>query len=113
MKCDNWIDPTRVSKCGQLLKSAFLGTFESSPAILKANNPCAEPCGGNINVTVDLYNEPCYGGTLATLDVNYQCEKCKEYLFGRVLPSEPDEIAEILTAHIKGMKQRRTRGDER
>lgn len=40
MRCDNWIDPSKVNKRnGSLLASALLGTFEALPSLIKRDRP--------------------------------------------------------------------------
>lgn len=112
MKCDNWIDPTRVGKRGQFLKSAYLGTFEARSDLIRQDRPHAEKCGGKIIASVRATDEPYYGGTSATLEINYKCERCKEPLFGNGLPHENDQVADILTAHVAAIPQRKGRQEQ-
>lgn len=100
MKCDNWIDPRKVGKKGQLLKAAFIGTIEANPKTIRELYPQAEPCQGNIIATVAVENEPYMGGTSATLAVEYRCDRCKEFIYGPHLPREDDELSAILTKYI-------------
>lgn len=74
MKCDNWIDPTKTGKRGQLLKSAFLGTREAGAQRARLGDEARE-CGGNIAASVSVVNEPYFGGTSASLDVDYTCDR--------------------------------------
>lgn len=105
MKCDNWIDPTKTSKKGHLLKSAFVGTRESGA--LRGNE--ARECRGNIIAQILVVNEPYFGGTSASLEIEYTCGRCKQPLYGPRLPRESDELAAILTEYIANKKDDATR----
>lgn len=102
MQCHNWIDPLKVGKRGQLLKSAVLGTWEAKFANL--GNPNAKRCYGNIIASVRVQDEPTYDDHYGTLKVDYQCERCHEWIYRPGLPREEEEIATILTRHISSLR---------
>lgn len=108
MKCDNWIDPLAVGKKGQLLNSAFIGSFEANRKTIRDVCANAEPCRGDIVAEVRVENEPYMGGTSGSLRVTYTCRRCRQELYGRNLPREEEEIAAILTEHIRNQGQRGT-----
>jgi hypothetical protein len=107
MRCDNWIDESKVSKNGNLLKSAVVATRDIVPAIRRKRYSHLVPCHGDIKASVALIEEPYFGGSSPALDVEYKCSRCKSNLYGPELPRDTDTIAEILTEHIRKQKQRK------
>lgn len=108
MQCHNWIDPTKVSRRGKLLKSAVLGTWEAKFSAL--SNPNARRCYGNIVATVKVEDEPTYGDHYGVLRIEYQCERCKELIYRPGLPREEEEIAAILTQYVSSLPTKPTEG---
>lgn len=111
MNCDNWIDPTRTKlrDSQSLLKSAFIGNWNMTRAEARAVNENAERCCGVIIASISAVDEPYFGGSSASLEVDYRCHRCNQSLSGEELPTEPDDLSSILTRQIARQCQRRKR----
>lgn len=63
-----------------------------------------ELCDGEIVATVRAIEEPCFGGTLASFDIEYHCSKCGNSYFGE-LPNTEEELSQFLTSMIAKLSQ--------
>lgn len=59
-------------------------------------------CGGKIKAEIKAIDEPTWGGSYASLEIKYTCEKCKS-VFHPYLPNEYN-INDFLTKKIEEMK---------
>jgi hypothetical protein len=64
-------------------------------------HPDATLCGGKIIVEVKAVDEPYYGGTSATFEIEYKCERCKWTFHGADLPTTQEEVSKLLTDYIE------------
>jgi hypothetical protein len=120
MKCDNLIADVAVGKKGKL-KSKFFKPMlmieylvrewsELSDELKKQFESLIPPkgakrCGGNIIVTVEAVNEPYFGGTSASLEITYKCDKCGCTWYPE-LPTE-FSISKFLTKAFQEMPQKK------
>ncbi|NJL70663.1 MAG: hypothetical protein HC888_03110 [Candidatus Competibacteraceae bacterium] len=58
-----------------------------------------EVCDGNVRAYVKVRDEPYYGGTIATFQVDYVCEKCGGLYYPH-LPQSEEEVSKWLTRAI-------------
>ena len=58
-----------------------------------------EVCDGEIKAKVDAVEEPEWGGTYTSLEINYTCNKCKCSYFPE-LPGSSDALSKFLTERI-------------
>jgi hypothetical protein len=72
-----------------------------SKNMTKLDLDALEVCGGDIQASVLAVDEPYYGGSSASLEVNYRCDRCGQTKFDGL----PDaySISDFLTAVIAKM----------
>lgn len=126
MKCDNLIADVEKKKRGKVklvkkffkpmhmladsvcewseLPDGFRQHYEKQNSL---NSPIppegAIPCGGNIKVTIEAVDEPEWGGTSASLEISYKCDKCGCTWYPE-LPSKYD-ISEFTTKMFEEIPQ--------
>jgi hypothetical protein len=121
MKCDAWVrvetkrrkgsgaEYTRVKLVyGKWRSKAFSAlpqeTFWELNPIAEEKLEGLEECGGDIEAEVEAVDEPYFGGSSATLEINYKCVRCGNPCFF-TLPNCRDTLSALLTRTIATLPQ--------
>src|SRR3972149_5403610 len=112
------IKQEKAMKCGCLIKREMRGKKKPKLKIVKqitrlwqryaqdANVPehlqienDMELCDGEIIVSIRAVDEPDWGGSYATLELSYKCNKCGNCCFPE-LPQTPEEISSFVQTAV-------------
>lgn len=110
MRCHSLIvcdDRRRKGTGKQYQKMRIVGNalFPGSLEVKAADCERIELCQGRIIATIKAVDEPTWGGTYASLRLEYRCEKCSDSVIARWygLPETDEDLSKLVTSFIEKM----------